>query len=88
METSPEYKNGEFNILEQPQNSYWADPFIINRDNKNYIFFEDYDFNNGKGHISYCKIDFIDKFVRADYFMGGLMATLMETECKIYKGID
>ena len=35
-----------------------------------------------------CKIDFIDKFVRADYFMGGLMATLMETECKIYKGID
>ena len=58
--TIVKYKNGEFNILEQPQNSYWADPFIINRDNKNYIFFEDYDFNNGKGHISYCKIDFID----------------------------
>ena len=38
--------------LRLPKNEFWADPFILNHNNKNYIFFENYDYNLKKGKIS------------------------------------
>lgn len=35
-----------------PKNEFWADPFILNHNNKNYIFFENYEYNLKKGKIS------------------------------------
>lgn len=35
-----------------PKNQFWADPFILNYKNKNYIFFENYDYKLKKGKIS------------------------------------
>jgi hypothetical protein len=35
-----------------PKNEFWADPFILNHNNENYIFFENYDYKLKKGKIS------------------------------------
>ena len=35
-----------------PKNEFWADPFVIKHDNKNYIFFENYSYEYKKGKIS------------------------------------
>jgi len=36
---------------------FWADPHIIKKDLDHYIFFEELFYKDGKGHISYLKID-------------------------------
>jgi len=38
-------------IIKNPKNHFLADPFVINEENKNYCFMEDYDFSSSKGHI-------------------------------------
>lgn len=38
--------------IKLPKNEFWADPFILNHNNKNYIFFENYNYNSKKGKIS------------------------------------
>ena len=39
--------------LEPPSNRFYADPFLINKGDTSYIFFEDYSYEEKKGRISY-----------------------------------
>ncbi|OVZ62798.1 hypothetical protein CDO44_04050 [Pigmentiphaga sp. NML080357] len=39
-------------VLTPPKGRFFADPFVHMRDNRPYIFFEDYDFNERKGRIA------------------------------------
>jgi hypothetical protein len=48
---------GKFIELRPPQGVFWADPFIINRDNKYYLFIEEYVYRTNKGHISVLELD-------------------------------
>ncbi|WP_163921979.1 hypothetical protein [Photobacterium sp. Alg240-V54] len=47
----------ESTIIENPDNHYLADPFIIKQGNKHYCFVEDYDFAVRKGLITVYEID-------------------------------
>jgi hypothetical protein len=40
-----------------PIDRFWADPFVIERDNKFYIFVEEFVYNRNKGHISVISVD-------------------------------
>lgn len=40
-----------------PKNKFWADPHILQRDDKYFVFFEEYLYETGKGHISVLTID-------------------------------
>jgi len=40
-----------------PKDKFWADPHILQRDDKYYVFFEEYLYETGKGHISVLTID-------------------------------
>ena len=43
-------------IQKSKKNEYWADPFLFKYSNSNYVFFENYKFNDNKGVISVGKI--------------------------------
>lgn len=43
--------------IKLPNNEFWADPFIFNHEEKNYIFFENYGYKTKKGKISCGVID-------------------------------
>ena len=45
----------DMSMLMPPEGTYWADPFLIKRKGKTYLFIEDYDYN--KGVISYMELD-------------------------------
>lgn len=40
-----------------PKNKYWADPFIIFKDNRYYVFFEEFIYEKNKGNISFLIIN-------------------------------
>ncbi len=44
-------------LLVPPGDRFWADPFPIEVGGKTYIFFEDYSYPTGKGHISVFEVD-------------------------------
>ncbi|MFY0604916.1 MAG: hypothetical protein JXQ93_13335 [Flavobacteriaceae bacterium] len=55
-----------------PKNIFWADPFIISKNNIDYIFVEEYDFSIKKGYISVIelfknKIQKVTKVIDNDY---------------------
>jgi len=50
-------EGSDFTILRAPSDRFYADPFVIDRGEKSYVFFEDYSFHKGKGVISYVEID-------------------------------
>ena len=39
--------------IEPPSNRFYADPFLITKDDNSYIFFEDYSYEKERGRISY-----------------------------------
>jgi len=43
-------------IIKNPKNSFLADPFVVEYKKENYVFAEEYNFNNKKGIISVYKI--------------------------------
>jgi hypothetical protein len=47
----------KFNKIIPPKNKFWADPHFIKKDDKYYIYFEDYDFSDKKGNISCIELD-------------------------------
>lgn len=47
----------EFISVHLPAKTFYADPFIITKDNLHYLFFENYSDEKGKGHISVITID-------------------------------
>ncbi len=46
-----------FKIVRPPRDRFYADPFLIERDGRSCLFFEDYRFSSRKGLISCCEID-------------------------------
>jgi hypothetical protein len=44
-------------IIRPPKSGFYADPFLIERNGNDYLFFEDYSFSSRKGIISFCKLD-------------------------------
>lgn len=46
-----------FKILRPPRDRFYADPFVIDRDGRSFLFFEDYRFATKKGLISCCEVD-------------------------------
>lgn len=46
-----------FNKIVPPQDRFWADPHIIKKNGKYYIFLEEFVFSKGKGHISVMEMD-------------------------------
>ncbi len=49
------YNTENFTVLEPPKGKYWADPFVFFDKGKNYLFFEEYDYQKGK--IVYAELD-------------------------------
>ena len=47
----------DYIIIKPPLDRFYADPFIIKRDNRTFIFFEEYIYSKGKGDISVLEID-------------------------------
>lgn len=47
----------KFKILRSPKGTFWADPFVIARDNKYYLFLEEFIYKKMKGHISVVELD-------------------------------
>jgi hypothetical protein len=48
---------GDFTIINPPTDRFYADPFVVERNGKNYIFFEDYRFARQKAVISCVELD-------------------------------
>jgi hypothetical protein len=46
-----------FTVLWPPDGRFYADPFVIEREGKGYIFFEDYSYDQGKAVISFVELD-------------------------------
>ena len=46
-----------FQVIQPPAGRFYADPFIMEKKKKNYIFFEDYRLRNRKGVISCIEIN-------------------------------
>ena len=51
------FDTGGFKIIDPPPGRFYADPFPIKYNGRNYIFFEDCCFIKGKGVISFIEID-------------------------------
>jgi hypothetical protein len=47
----------DFKAIVPPIDRYWADPHVIRRDGKHYIFLEEYLYATGKGHIAVLTMD-------------------------------
>jgi hypothetical protein len=47
----------DFRIVRPPRDRFYADPFLIERDGRCYLFFEDYRFSSRKGLISCSEVD-------------------------------
>lgn len=46
-----------FKSIIPPSDRFWADPFVINENGKNYIFVEEFLFSTNRGHISVIELD-------------------------------
>jgi hypothetical protein len=46
-----------FRIIRPPRDHFYADPFLIEKNGRQYLFFEDYSFSSRKGLISCCEVD-------------------------------
>jgi|SRR3972149_2177400 len=46
----------DFKKIVPPKDRFWADPFIIFKDNVYYVFFEEFVYEKNKGHISFLTI--------------------------------
>ncbi|MBC7523432.1 MAG: hypothetical protein H7239_03210 [Flavobacterium sp.] len=44
-------------FLNQPEHSFWADPFLISRDNKHFVFFEELNKTTNLGEIACVQLD-------------------------------
>jgi len=54
---SPSQSFARFKKMIPPKELFWADPFLIKRDNKYYLFIEEYLFARGKAHISVMEME-------------------------------
>jgi hypothetical protein len=49
--------SGEFRVVQPPPDRAFADPFVVTREHKTYIFFEDFRWDVAKGVISCVEVD-------------------------------
>ena len=47
----------EFKSIVPPKDKFWADPFIIFKNNIYYVFFEEFIYKKNKAHISFLTIN-------------------------------
>jgi hypothetical protein len=47
----------EYKLLATPADRFWADPFVVSRDCKNFIFVEELLYKTNKGHIAVIELD-------------------------------
>lgn len=52
------------NPIYPPDDTFWADPFVWERDKKRFIFFEDFPFKTRRGRISAIEVDSLGQPVR------------------------
>jgi hypothetical protein len=60
IEDKNDYRNNafsDFNKLKPSKDKFWADPFIIKRGEKNYVFVEEFIYKKNKGHISVLELN-------------------------------
>ncbi|EJQ97581.1 hypothetical protein [Bacillus cereus] len=50
-------ERSRFHIIKAPLSRFYADPFVIERNERNFIFFEDYIYSEGKGNIAFVEVD-------------------------------
>ncbi len=51
------FDNSGFTVIVPPPGSYYADPFILKNQGRNYLFFEEFSFVTRKGCISFVEIE-------------------------------
>lgn len=49
--SSPNSNLFSYRIIESPRDKYWADPFVVKKNGRNVLFFEEYLCQGGKGRI-------------------------------------
>lgn len=52
----PNKING-YKYLHPPKDKFWADPFVLSKNNKNYVYIEELPFKTNKGYISLLEVD-------------------------------
>ena len=53
----------EFKFLPSPSDRFWADPFVISKDDKHFIFVEELIYKTNKGHIAVIEMDSVGNFI-------------------------
>lgn len=53
----PDLAPHRFRMMVPPTDRFWADPFPIHIDGKDWIFFEEFLYASQRGHISVCEVD-------------------------------
>jgi hypothetical protein len=48
---------GTFKQLAPPPDKFWADPFVVVRDGRYYVFFEEYLYSTNRAHLSVLELD-------------------------------
>ncbi len=72
-DNSKQYKN--FKKIIPPNDKFWADPFVVFKNKLYYIFFEEFEYNKNKGHISFLTINEdgnyseVEKIIEKDYHL-------------------
>ncbi|MFK8007827.1 MAG: hypothetical protein AB8H03_15720 [Saprospiraceae bacterium] len=56
-ETNPSTSVDDFKIISPPKDRFWADPILVQRENKNYLFFEELPFSTNRGFLSVVEIN-------------------------------
>jgi hypothetical protein len=54
--------SADFIKLSPPKDYFWADPHVIRKDSRYYVFFEEYSYQARKGHISVLELDLNGKY--------------------------
>lgn len=68
-----QYQN--FKKIIPPNDRFWADPFVVFKNKLYYIFFEEFEYNKNKGHISFLTINEdgnysqVEKIIEKDYHL-------------------
>lgn len=53
----PETGGGTFTLILPPRGHFYADPFVIDKNDRTYVFFEDYSYSRRKAVISFVEIN-------------------------------
>lgn len=56
----------DFKKIKSPRDRFWADPFVVKRKDRYYVFVEEYIYKAKKGHISVLELDSDGRLVKTD----------------------